>query len=241
MNPIRIIFLLFFILLLYSCKKEDITDVNPSPVYSDYISRETIDSLNYKLIFTNNSPNFNSDFGKKVQKLMIEAFFKVYPKLAEKYNPMTATTVYFTVDPYYNGVAETVGTKVKFSSKWMLNQPTDIDVVTHEIMHIIQAYPGNNPSWLVEGIADYVRYRYGIDNTNSGWFLPNYSSGQNYTDSYRITARFLVWLENHVKKDVVKQLNIACRENTYSSNTWKLITGNTIDELWLLYASNPAL
>ena len=240
----RSVSMILLVLVFYSCKKDSVNkkvDDTTNYVYKDYITRDTIVKENYTLIFTNNASEFNTDNGNKVKSRMIDAFFNVYPKQTARYNPKAASIVYFLIDPTYNGVAETSGSKVKYSSKWMLNIPTDIDVVTHEVMHIVQAYTGNIPGWLVEGIADYARYKYGVDNATAGWSLPNYSTGQNYTDAYRVTARFLVWLEKNVKADLVKDLDAACRDNTYSSITWKSITGKTVDELWLLYTANPAL
>ncbi|HEX8020145.1 basic secretory protein-like protein [Mucilaginibacter sp.] len=210
------------------------------PVFHDYLSQDSLTRGSYTLIFTNYSPDFATDAGNKVKDRMIEAFFKVYPEEASIYNPKTATKVHFNIDPSYTGVAETGNAIVRVNPKWMLATPTDLDVVTHEVMHIVQAYKGSNPGWLVEGIADYARYTLGVDNATAGWSLPAYSADQNYTGSYRITARFLVWLDKHVKAGIVKSLDTACRDNTYSDQTWKTLTGKTVDELWTAYSNNPA-
>jgi hypothetical protein len=108
-------------------------------------------------------------------------------------------------------------------------------------MHIIQAYTGGTPGWLTEGIADLVRYRYGVNNSAAGWSLPAYSSSQSYTNAYRVTARFLAWLENHVSSTIVTNLNTALRNHTYTANTWVTLTGKTVDQLWADYGANPAL
>ncbi len=48
-------------------------------------------------------------------------------------------------------------------------------------MHIVQNYGrSTRPGWLTEGIADYVRYKYGVDNVGSKWALPDYKAGQSY-------------------------------------------------------------
>lgn len=239
----------FFILLttagvLISCSKKALSASDQQPVkvvFHDYISQDSVTKNGYTLIFTNNSPDFATDAGNKVKDRMIDAFFKVYAQEAAIYNPKTATKVYFLMDPSYTGVAETGGAHVRYNPKWMLAAPTDLDVVTHEVMHIVQAYNGDNPGWLVEGIADFARYKFGVDNVGSGWSLPDYAAGQNYTDSYRITARFLVWLEKNVKPNLVKDLDAACRQGTYSDQTWKTQTGKTVDELWTAYTAEPSL
>lgn len=220
---------------------EDQDQPQVKPVFHDYLSQDSVTKGPYTLIFTNYSPDFATDAGNKVKDRMIDAFFKVYPEEASIYNPQTAKKVHFNIDPSYTGAAETANAITRFNPKLMLAIPTDVDVVTHEVMHIVQSYNGNNPAWLVEGIADYARYTLGVDNAAAGWYLPEYSADQNYTGSYKVTARFLAWLDKHVKAGIVKQLDAACRDNTYSEQTWKALTGKTVDELWTAYSNNSAL
>lgn len=236
--------LLFFAALFNHFNKPPVvTRSQPSvqPIFQDQSIKDSIVRNGYTLIFTNNAADFASDAGNAVKAGMIEAFFKVYPQEAAIYNPNTLRKVYFLIDPNYTGVAEAGNGQVRFNSKWMLKAPTDMDVVTHEVMHIVQAYDGNNPGWLVEGIADFARYKFGVDNKASGWTLPVYSPNQSYTNSYRITARFLVWVETKVKKGTVKKLDSQMRDHSYTADTWKKLTGKTVDELWKDYSANPAI
>jgi len=197
----------------------------------------TYSSAGYTVRFTNNDGTFDN----AVYQRMINTFFTVYPKLVSRFYTGAAKTVSFTIDPSYNGVAYTSGTSVTFSAAWFHSHPEDIDVVTHEVMHIVQAYTGGAPGWLTEGIADYVRYKYGVNNGPAGWSLPTWSSSQHYTNAYRVTARFLVWLELHVRSTIVNDLNTALRNKTYTSNTWNSLTGKSVDQLWADYSQNPAL
>ncbi len=227
-----------------SCSKEKTAEEElEKPVFHDYISQDSIVKGQYTLIFTNNSPDFATAAGDRVKALLEAAFFEVYPVLAAKYNPNTLRKVVFLIDPSYSGVAATANGIVHYDPHYMLGSPTDVDVVTHEVMHIVQAYNNtiNIPGWLIEGIADYARYTYGVNNAGAGWTLPAFNQSQKYTDSYRVTARFLVWLEKSVKPDLVKDLNAACYNKTYSAETWKTLTGKTVDELWAAYAANPAI
>ncbi len=199
---------------------------------------EVFERDGYRLVFTNNDPNLDP----AVRSKLISAFFKVYPKLAKEYNDNTAAEVYMLVDTAYKGVAETANAHVKISSAWFHKHPEDIDVVTHEVMHIVQDYKQSvGPGWLTEGIADYARYKFGINNEAAGWKLPDFKAGINYTNSYRITARFLAWLEIHEKKDMVKKLDKQLRNHKYSAESWQKLTGKTLDDLWAAYAANPAL
>ena len=205
--------------------------------YSSFAqTQEIIVQNNYSLKFISIDPFLDST----VRNRMTEVFFTVYPKLTTEYNSNSLKEVTFFVDTAYNGVAEAGDGRVRFSHHWLRLHPGDIDVVTHEIMHIIQSYPDNaGPWWLTEGIADYVRHRFGIDNKGGGWSLPDYLPSQSYTNGYRVTARFLVWVE-HRHPGFVKKLDSAMRAQTYELALWKNSTGKTIDELWKDYGLEPS-
>ena len=194
-----------------------------------------VDSLSkkgYSLIWINKDAGFNP----ALKEELIAVYFKNYPKLAKIFNKKTRKEVTFVIDPDYTGVAATAGGIVRFNPKWFVKNPHDIDVVTHEVMHIVQAYPnGSGPGWLVEGIADYVRYAYGVDNASANWSLPKLTAEQNYTNSYRIVARFLDWLEKTQKKGIVKTLDAAMRNKSYTDAIWNENTGKSLDGLWAAY------
>jgi len=203
-------------------------------------SIQTIKKGKYTLVFECKAPLFSKEISQK----LIDTYFKVYPALVKQYNRKATRLVTFVIDPDYDGVAGTSDDRVVFSTKYMTSHPNDIDVVTHETMHIVQSYGNNSriPGWLTEGIADYARYAYGVSNEKAGWSLPKFSAKQNYNNSYRITARFLAWLEYSGHKGIVKKLDQAGRDKTYDKGEiWKKLTGKTIDELWLAYSQNPAL
>ncbi|WP_374163529.1 basic secretory protein-like protein [Arcticibacter sp. MXS-1] len=190
----------------------------------------------YTLHFTSNDPALNAD----VKARMIRTFFEVYPRLAKEYNTKTLKEVTFLVDTAYKGVAATSDGRVVYSSHWLRIHPEDIDVVTHEVMHIVQDYGDTNgPGWLTEGIADYVRFKFGVDNQGAGWALPPYKEGQSYRNSYRITARFLHWLETKGHKGIVRKMDAHMRAHTYSDELWAKYTGKDLDGLWSQYVANP--
>ncbi|MEP7145151.1 MAG: basic secretory protein-like protein [Ferruginibacter sp.] len=116
------------------------------------------------------------------------------------------------------------------------------DVITHELMHSVQGYGYNNvPAWVTEGIADYVRATEGINNAKANWAMPDWNASQHYSNAYRITARFFVWITQNYKADFVNRLDDAARKQTYTEATYKDITGKTLDELWKAYIANPVL
>jgi len=192
----------------------------------------------YKLTFI----NYDATFDTLEQQRLVKTFYTVYPELVKTYNKHSLKEVTMVIDTAYTGVAATANGKVTISNKWLHKRPEDVDVVTHEVMHIVQDYgDSNGPGWLTEGIADYARYKFGVNNDAAGWKLPDYKATQNYDNAYRITARFLVWMEAKVKPGIVKTLDEQMRAHTFTDNTWKNLTGKTVDELWKDYSENPAI
>ncbi len=54
--------------------------------------------------------------------------------------------------------AGAVGDEIKVNAQYARNHRTELRLIVHELTHIVQRYPGDPPMWLLEGIADYVRY-----------------------------------------------------------------------------------
>lgn len=176
-----------------------------------------------------------------VKKKLVNLFFKVYPEEVSTFNKNASRTVIWHIGPK-SQVAATVGNETWFHPDWFLDHPEDIDCATHELMHIVQAYGGRPglPLWITEGIADYGRYKFGINNIKADWYLPGFASNQSYKNAYRVTARFFVWLEQHIQdRNIVTDLDKAMRDGTYSPDTWNKLTGKTVDQLWQDYAANP--
>lgn len=201
-------------------------------------SVDTMKQGKYSLIFINKSV----DFDTVVKKRLVEVFFINYPKEAKIYNKKTTRKVVFVIDPDYKGVAAAAGGVVRFNPLWFKKNPGDVDVVTHEVMHLVQSYPdGAGPGWITEGIADYVRFTLGVDNEGANWKLPEFDEKQSYENAYRITARFFYWIEKNIKRGTIKKLDAAMRTKTYSDIFWEKYTGKTVDELWAEYAKKPTI
>lgn len=230
----RIIFFLTCIFCIASCTVKNIGD-NGIDLKDSIFTRN-----GYTLHFTNNS----ADFADSTKRKFINTFFEVYPKLANDFNPNAQKTVYFKVDTSFvqYPAAAFGGGRISYSAAWFKKHPQDTDVVTHEIMHVIQSYGNTNgPWWVTEGIADYVRHKYGLNNEAGGWSLTPFNSSQKYDNGYRITARFFLWLENNIKPGIVKTLDERMRAHTYNDNIWEELTGKTVAELWKQYSQNPAV
>ncbi|MFC3562217.1 basic secretory protein-like protein [Pedobacter jamesrossensis] len=223
MKKITLLSILFFLVILPFSKSQ---------------AQEVIKKKGYTLTFESNF----AELDPKLKKRLIETFFIVYPKLAKEYNPNTLKDVKFFIDTAYKGVAATSNGVVTFSSIWMIKHPEDIDVVTHEVMHIVQDYGRSvGPGWLTEGIADFARSKFGIDNAGAKWALPDLKPEHSYKNSYRITARFFTWIEKNVKPGTIRAVDASLRDHTYTSAIWTKLTGKDLDGLWADYVKNPQL
>lgn len=189
----------------------------------------------YTLNFTDESGRLDEALKNK----LIDIYFKVYPEMAARFNPEAVREVKFVVISNPNTIAYCAGRKIVFSVEWFERFPNDTDCATHELMHAVQRYPSYEYAWVVEGLADYARYKYGVENI--GWALPEYDSRHHYTQSYRITGRFFAWLENHIRQDILERMDDLLRRNEFTLNSFVDLTGKTVDELWAAYGENPAL
>ena len=120
------------------------------------------------------------------------------------------------------------GGQITGKVEWFKEHPDDVGAMIHETAHIIQRYRSrNNPGWLVEGVADYVRFfKY-----EPGKVGPINAQRAHYNQSYRVTARFLDYLVEKYDKDLVLKLNRAMREGKYKEEIFKESTGKTLPEL----------
>jgi hypothetical protein len=171
---------------------------------------------------------------------MIEQFFRIYPRLVADFNPEASLRVIFVIQDDDKGVASADNGTVTYHMGWFRKNPADIDVVTHELMHVVQAYQGKAPGWLTEGIADYVRDVYGTANAETGWALRPPVPGSNYTDGYTTTAAFLQWLETAKAPGIVKLLDRQARAGVYGEASWLAAGGAPVEALWEAYQSASA-
>jgi basic secretory peptidase family protein/F5/8 type C domain-containing protein len=158
---------------------------------------------------------------------------RAYPMISEElasdgFKPAHFATMTFKKD--YRGVAATGRTRITGAVKWFTDHPDDIGAMVHETVHVVQAYGygRGNPGWLVEGIADYIRFfKYEPGKVGR---LGNLDR-MHYNGSYRVTARFLDYVTEKYDKQLVKKLNAAMRQGKYSDELFKNYTGKTVTEL----------
>ncbi len=91
-----------------------------------------------------------------------------YPKIvellpSENYSAPTRFTIIF--EKYSRGVAYANRGEIHCAGPWFMRnlEGEAAGAVVHEMVHIVQQYrrargPNRNPGWMVEGVADYIRW-----------------------------------------------------------------------------------
>lgn len=166
-------------------------------------------------------------WAQHVAKLCERQYPMINRELAsEGFTPAHAITMRITPD--YDGVAAASGTRIVGSVDYFRRNPGDTGAMVHETAHVVQAYRSRrNPSWLVEGVADYIRFvKY--EPKNIGHFDP---SRARYNQSYRTSARFLAYLADTYDAEIVRKLNRVMREGKYREEVFQELTGKSLADL----------
>jgi len=133
------------------------------------------------------------------------------------------------------GVAYAGGGEIHIAANWVREHPNDFGMVAHELTHLVQRYPRNRAGWLVEGIADYVR----LQHFEPALERPRIDFNRaKYTDAYKTTASFLIWLESKHGADFVPKLSSSLRNGSYTDARFKELAGKELPELWSAFAAS---
>src|SRR6185437_15096026 len=128
----------------------------------------------------------------------------------------------------YRGVAAAGGGRITGSVKYFQAHPDDFGAMVHETVHVVQSYRGRgNPSWLVEGVADYIRFFL----YEPGKIGRIHAGRAHYNSSYRVSASFLAYLTETYDRAIVPKLNTLMREGQYKEEIFKDLTGKSLPEL----------
>lgn len=160
-------------------------------------------------------------------------FYESYPELLKRYeNPdkFAARKIKLIFKKGIKVPGYSHRDSVTVSVEWLEKHPDDIGLFTHELTHLVQAYPNSNPGWLTEGIADYARHKFGP--RDQSWRLPRkLRPEQSYKNSYGVTARFLVWLdEKH--PGTVDKLHRQMQQRKFELEDFEKFTGQDVETLW---------
>lgn len=216
----------------------DVIDRAAPPVPASQPTTQPTTRPRYQItIDTTETPEL-ADWAEHTLRPVLEKWYPMIVEMlpSEGYSAPRRFSVTFYKD--MKGVANTGGTKVHCAAPWFEKnlKGEAVGAVVHEMVHVVQQYHSrNNPGWLVEGIADYVRwFKY---EPKSKRPHPDLSTAK-YTDSYRTTAAFLNFVAERHDKDIAEHLNAAMRQGKYSPELWTRFTGKSVDELWAEYAAS---
>ena len=148
----------------------------------------------------------------------------------------------------YEGVSETWSTggesTIHISSKHLQDVADGQGDVRLELDNILYYHATNDyqnddgngvdNAWLVQGVANFVRYQAGL--------VPDSSRklGGKYDDGGETTGFFFVWLDSEYP-DFVYTLNQSLDPNdpvVWTTQAFQDITGRTVDELWTSYQAS---
>lgn len=159
---------------------------------------------------------------------------------SDKFITPNKINVVYKTGPDVTPVAATGGGVMTVNSTWCRAHPEDTGLTVHEMAHAVQSMIAYNPVWLIEGIADYVRWiKFEPENYRARIDVEKAT----YKDSYRTTATFLGWLELRYDSKLVTKLNHATRFGTYREEMFKEYCGKEVPVLWAEfladYKANP--
>jgi len=113
--------------------------------------------------------------------------------------------------------------------------------VIHELVHVVQNYgrpvhsaqpPAPVPGWVVEGIADYIRW-FLFEPQRRGAAITSRQSAEKarHDGSYRVSANFLNWAVTTYDRSLITRLNAAALEGRYDDALWQTWTGKPLQNL----------
>jgi hypothetical protein len=136
--------------------------------------------------------------------------------------------VAISITQNYRGVAATSGAHITGSLRYFEAHPDDVGAMVHETVHVVQSYRwGDNPSWLVEGVSDYIRF-FKFEPGKLGRIDPERA---HYDSSYRVSAAFLAYVTEKYDKQIVLKLNKSMREGKYNEGIFQRLTGKKLKDL----------
>lgn len=217
---------------------------------SDSFTLKTADGKSEITFDTTAAPELKDWAADQLAPVLAEWYPKIVVLLPSE-GFMAPTHFKIIIKPM-DGVAYTVGTDVTANSTWLKSEihGEAVGALVHEAVHVVQQYglarrnnpdATRSPGWLVEGMADYVRwFKYEPQSHGADivWMRKLRHFSPRYDASYRVSANFLNWLTENYDKNIVTQLNEAMREGRYSDDLWEKYTGKTVQELGATWKTN---
>jgi hypothetical protein len=149
------------------------------------------------------------------------------------FTPVDQITIDFDDIHIPGAPALTRGSVIEVDARGLLARLRDPDalaMISHEMVHVAQRYP-HAPGWLVEGIADYMRYYVLIPDDPGRAFQ---ARGATWHDGYQASAGFLDWAEQG-RPGTVTRLNAALRAGEDGEALLRETVGQPLPQAWTAY------
>ena len=118
---------------------------------------------------------------------------------------------------------------ISLNAEEFTKNPGDLGAIIHEMVHAVQRYDGEYPSWACEGIADYMRAWLGYNERG----VPRCSSYfPNYTSGYQCAAALFKYIEREYDTEIITRADESMRHNSYDDSMFYDRTGKSLEELW---------
>lgn len=164
-------------------------------------------------------------------KGLVETWFPIVTSMLSTQDYRVPAEIKLVIKKEANAPAFASGSTITINGKWITEHPDDLGMAIHELVHVVQQYPGsrNKPGWLVEGIADYIRWwRYEPEAPRPRINVER----AKHTDSYRTTAYWLAWVSKKYDMRLVPALDLALRKREDPLPIFEKMTGKAPEALW---------
>lgn len=170
-----------------------------------------------------------------------------YPRIVEMlpsegFQPAKKVRLQFRKDMPAAVPAAASGSTVNLNASWFRNhlRGEAKGCVIHELVHVVQSYGraprnsrqgGDIPDWLVEGIADYIRWFVYEPESGGAQMSQQQRTQARHDESYRVSANFIDWVARFHDKDIVRKLNAAARQGNYDESLWEVHSKRSLRDL----------
>jgi hypothetical protein len=145
------------------------------------------------------------------------------------YRPATRIFMRFANDMPLGKAGLTHDVNINLNAPYIIEHPVEYNLVAHEMVHVYQHYQHPTPVWLVEGVADYVRYYVMFPQDRERLYDP---SGADYNRGYTQGAALLDWVERTHGVGSVRLLNATLYHGGNGEKLLSKMTGLSLDQIW---------
>jgi thioredoxin-like negative regulator of GroEL len=174
------------------------------------------------------------EWGDRARQLC-EIWYPVIKDLLPNDPSALPASVKIVLDPVIDGgiPAYASGNELHVNGRYLREQlsrgNSDFGMIIHELTHTVQRYT-SRAGWLVEGIADYIRYERFEPTGRRRDYDPE---KERHDRGYWVTSGFLAWIEQSYDGGFVEKLHRALTTGSYREDQFfEKITGKNLAALW---------